>query len=234
MWTRVCLKSIGITGAIMFLVYRSIWAVFYFPVVWFFQTHIEKQREKEERTLKLQEEFMHGIGILNNALQSGLSMENAWKEVEKETKLLYGTSCEFYIAIKEMNQKVALNSPVEKLFLEYAYQCRLEDMIQFAELLEFGKRSGSNWKKIIEATVTKMMERQEARQQIEVMVAEKKMEQQIMNVVPIGLLAFLQVSAWDYMSVLYHNLFGNIIMTIFLAGYLLAILVSKKILKVQL
>ena len=106
-------------------------------------------------------------------------------------------------------------------------------MIQFAELLEYGKRSGSNWRKIIENTVNQITERQAARLEIEVMVAEKKMEQQIMNIFPLGLLAFLQISAKDYMSVLYHNWFGVCVMTIFLVLYIGAILLSQKILKVQ-
>lgn len=234
MWVRVCMKSAGITAMIMFLVYRSVWAVIFFPVVWIFQTKIEQQKEKEERNMRLQVEFLQGIVVLNSALQAGLSMENAWREVEKETKMLYGDSSEFYIAIKEINQKVAHNNPIEKLFLEYAYKTKIEDMIQFAELMEFGKRTGSNWKKIMDGTVYQMTERQGARQEIEVMMAEKKMEQQIMNVVPIGLLGFLQISAWDYMSILYHNLFGVIVMTLFLAGYILAILLSQKIMKVGL
>ena len=47
-----------------------------------------------------------------------------------------------YLEIKEMNQRVAHNIPVEKLFLEIAYKYQLEDMMQFAQLLEYGKRSG--------------------------------------------------------------------------------------------
>ena len=234
MWIRAGLKSVGITAGIMFLVYRSMWAIVFFPFVWILQVRIEQQKEKEERDIKLKAEFLHGINVLNSALQAGLSMENAWKEVEKETKVLYGTSSEFYAALKEINQKVAHNAPIEKLFLEYAYQTKIEDMIQFAELMEFGKRSGSNWKKILEGTVFQMTERQDARQQIEVMIAEKRMEQQIMNIVPIGLLAFLQISAWDYMSVLYHNWFGIVVMTLFFAGYIVAILLSQKIMKVEL
>lgn len=228
------LKSIGITVAIMLLFYRSIWAIVFFPLVYFFQMREEKRKQEEMRRSKLQEEFLHGIGVLNSALQAGLSMENAWREVEVETRQMYGASSEWYLAIREMNQKVAHNTPIEKLFLEFAYKTKLEDMIQFAELLEFGKRSGSNWRKIIESTVNQMTERQAARQEIEVMVAEKKMEQQIMNVLPLGLLGFLQISAKDYMSVLYHNWLGVIIMTVFLGLYVGAILLSQRILKVQL
>ena len=228
------MKSLGITVIVMVLGYRSVWGILLFPIIFLILQKDEMQREKEVKRRKLQEEFMHGMGVLNSALQAGFSMENAWIEVEKETKLLYGTQSSFYIVIKEINQKVAHNSPIEKLFLEYAYKTKLEDLIQFAELLEFGKRSGSNWKKVIEGTVMQMTERQETRQQIEVMVAEKKMEQKIMNIVPVGLLAFLQIFSWDYMSILYHNILGCIIMTIFLLGYLLAIRFSEKILKVEL
>lgn len=229
----VFLKSFGITCVIMILIYRSIWAIVLFPIVWIFQIYQTKNKEKEERKAKLQEEFMHGLGVLNSSLQAGLSMENAWKEVEKETKFLYGDSSDFYMVMKEMNRKVAHNTPIEKLFLEFAYKSKVEEIIQFAELLEFGKRSGSNWKRIIEVTVNQMLERHEAKQQIEIMVAEKRMEQRIMNVVPLGLLAFLQVSAWDYMEVLYHNWLGGIAMTFFLIGYVIAIMLSQRILKVQ-
>lgn len=227
-------KAVGITGVIMLLFYRSFWAILFFPVVYFLELHLAKKTGVEARRLKLQEEFLHGISVLNSSLQAGLSMENAWKEVEKETKFLYGSSSEFYLELKEINQMVAHNQPIEKLFLEFAYKCKVEEVIQFAELLEFGKRSGSNWKRIIEVSVGQMTERYEAMQQIEVMVAEKKMEQQVMNIIPLALLAFLQFSAWDYMAVLYHNWFGVICMTIFLIAYVVIIALAQKILKVQL
>lgn len=230
----VLFKAAGITGGIMLLFYRSFWGILFFPIVFLLELQHARKAGEEARKIKLQEEFLHGIGVLNSSLQAGLSMENAWKEVEKEIQYLYGKSSEFYLGLKEINQMVAHNQPIEKLFLEFAYKCKTEDMIQFAELLEFGKRSGSNWKKIIEVTVSQMTERYEARQQIEVMVAEKKMEQQVVNLIPLGMLAFLQFSAWDYMTVLYHNWFGVICMTIFLIGYMAAIVLSQRILKVQL
>lgn len=229
----VFLKSIAITIGIMWLFYRSLWGGIWYPfILWGVIQQTKKEREMLAKK-RLQEEFLHGIGVLNSALQAGLSMENAWKEVEKEVRGLFGEDAVFYLELKEMNRKVAHNTPIEKLFLEFAYRSKLEDMIQFAELLEFGKRSGSNWKKIIDVTAAQMTEQQEAKQEIEVMMAEKKMEQNVMNIMPLGLLAFLQLSAWDYMSVLYHNWFGVICMTFFLIAYMGAIALSKKIQRVE-
>lgn len=229
----VVLKAMGITAMIMWLFYRSLWAGMLFPVFLILELKNTRKKGLEERKSKLQEEFVNGIAVLNSSLQAGLSMENAWKEVEKETRFLYGDEALFYLELKELNQTVAHNVPIEKLFLEFAYKCKVDDVIQFAEILDYGKRSGSNWKKIIDTTVSRISERYDAKQQIEVMVAEKKMEQQIMNLMPLGILAFLQFSAWDYMAALYHNWFGVISMSIFLLAYIAAIVLSQKILKVE-
>lgn len=229
----VVLKAVGVTALIMWLFYRSFWAVVFFPVVFILELKSARKKGVEARSNKLQEEFVNGISVLNSSLQAGLSMENAWKEVEKETRFLYGDESLFYLELKEINQMVAHNVPIEKLFLEFAYKCKVEDVIQFAEILDYGKRSGSNWKKIIETTVSRISERYDAKQQIEVMVAEKKMEQQIMNLMPLGIVGFLQISAWDYMASLYHNWFGVISMSIFLLVYVVAMALSQRILKVE-
>ena len=233
-YSIVFLKAIGLTVVIMLLFYRSFWAMVWFPFLLIFELWQEKGKERAQKEKRLKEAFLHGISVLNTSLQAGFSMENAWKEVERESKYLYGEECEFYQELKGINQRTAHNTPIEKLFMEFAYRSNLEEMIQFAELLEFGKRSGGNWKQIIDVTVAQMSERQGAKQEIEIMVAEKKMEQEIMNVLPLGILAFLQFSAWDYMAVLYHNLFGVITMTTFLLCYVAAIVLSQKILKVRL
>ena len=229
----VLLKGLGITAIIALLFYRSVVAGIWFPVVYMFCLRQEKRKKIQVARMKLQEEFLHGIGVLNSSIQAGFSMENAWREVEKETRFLYGEKSKFYLELKEMNQKAAHNTPFEKLFLEFAYRSKLEEIIQFAELLNFGKRSGSDWKRIIDVTVCQMTEQRDAQQQIEVMVAEKKMEQQIMNLMPLGILAFLQFSAWDYMCVLYHNWLGGIAMTFFLFLYVVSIVLSQKIMKVE-
>lgn len=228
------LKSVAITMVVIVLFYRSFWAAILFPAVLWLEIKQQKEIGRERKHTKLQEEFLHGIHVLNSSLQAGLSMENAWREVERELLILYGETAEFYLEVKEMNKRVAHNIPIEHLFLEFAYKSKIDDIIQFAELLEFGKRSGSNWKTLIDVTVNQIVERHEARQEIDIMVAEKKIEQKIMSIMPLGLLAFLQFTAGDYMAVLYHNWLGVICMTAFLGGYVLAAMLSQRILKVDL
>ena len=66
------------------------------------------------------------------------------------------------------------------------------------------------------------------------LVAAKKYEQQIMNLVPMGIILYIRVSNPGYFDSLYHNLAGVLIMTAALALYLAAYLLSEKILEITL
>lgn len=230
---KVLVWTMGLTVLIAWLFYRSAWLVFLFP---FLLAHLYK-REKvhgcHRQKQKLLEQFVYGIRILNTSVQAGLSMENAWKEVEKETALMYGKEAVFFREVQELNHSVELSIPIEKLLLDFAHRTGMEDIMSFAEVFEYGKRSGGNWKKIIDVTVFRIQEKYDAKKEIQVMVAAKKLEQQVMNVIPLGILLFLQISSWDYMSVLYHNPLGVFCMSVCLLGYGGALWLSEKILKIQ-
>lgn len=230
---KVLLVSLGANVMIALLFYRSIWGLCGLPILFYFFCKREKQRRKEVRSQKLLDEFVNGMCVLNTALQAGISMENAWREVQKELLAMYGESSLFLKEVKEMNHSIALNVPIEKLMLQFAYRSGLEDIITFAELFSYGKRSGGNWRRMIQDVIGHIQDKNDTRKEIEVMVASKKLEQQVLNVIPLGILFFLQISSWDYMSVLYHNPLGILCMTICLIGYGGAILLSEKILQIQ-
>lgn len=193
----------------------------------------ERKEKIEKQKRKLHSEFMEALKIVSMSLQAGLSMENAWKEAEQEIGALIGTEGLFFKELVEMNHSVSLNIPIEKVVGEFAYRTAVEDIIQFAEVFSYGKRSGGNWKKMIEATIRRMGQKYETERQIEVLLAEKQMEQRVMSIIPLGMLMFMQLTAMDYMSVLYGNILGVICMTICLSGYVGAVYLAEKILKIQ-
>lgn len=233
MKVKVVLVSLGIAGIVAFLFYRSMWGMLVWPLVHMVLYRIWNVKMQRKRVQELRQQFMYSLQVLNAALQAGYSMENAWKEVEQEVLLLYGENNELYQAIRKMNSSIALNNPVEKLFANVAYDFQIEEMIQFSQIMEFGKKSGGNWKQIIDGTVSRMLERYEAQREIEVVIAGKKMEQQVMSWMPLGILVFLQFSSWQYISILYENLLGRIIMTVCLGIYVVALFLGEKIMDIQ-
>lgn len=229
----VIFLGIGLAGIIAYLFYHSVWGMLTLPVVYMLVKKKWVKKKKSEQKQQVREHFMHSLQILNESLQAGFSMENAWREVEKEILVLHKDSSVFYQEICQMNRSVTFNMPLEHLFAKMAYGFEIEEMINFAQIMEYGKKSGGNWKLLIEDTVLRMLERYEAQQEIEVIIAAKKLEQQVMNIVPLGMLLFLQHSAGDYMQVLYKSLLGNFIMTICLGLYVVALLLSEKIMDIQ-
>lgn len=222
-----------VSVVISILMYRSIIAmVVFFPVYIILKKRQKKELQKK-RDREMQDQFLMAIQVVSTSLQAGLSMEKAWIEAEKEIQQLYGNDSYLYVELAELNRLTTFNMPFEKLFMEFANRTGLEDVIWFAEILGLGKKTGGNWRRIITDCVYRMSEKEEVKKQIQVMVAEKKLEQQVMNVIPLGILAFLQIASWDYMSVLYHNAVGVICMTIFLFGYGAAVFLSEKILEIQ-
>ena len=227
------LLDLLITGVIAFLFYHSIWGMVLLPITYGIIRKIWLERKERSRKQQMRAQFMQGLQVLNSSLQAGFSLENAWKEVEKESLFLYKETSMFYQEIRQMNRSAECNVPIEKLFCQVAYRLEVEEMISFGQIMVFCKKSGGNWKNIIEDTVFRMLEKYETQKEIEVMIAAKKMEQQIMNVIPLGMLLFLQISSWDYVNVLYESVFGVIIMTICLGVYVAAIIWSEKIMDIK-
>jgi tight adherence protein B len=137
-----------------------------------------------------------------------------------------------YLELAEINQSVQLGIAIEKLFAEFGARSGVEDISSFAEVFAFAKRSGGDLVKIIETTTEHMRFKQETEQEIMVAVASRKLEQKVMNVVPLFILAFLRVSSGDYLNVMYGNLFGILVMTGCLLTYAASVFLSDRILSI--
>ena len=96
---EVC-RSIALAGlltvAIAYLFYASWLGIVFFPVfIWFFMKR-QKKAGEEQMQLQLAKEFVDTLRSISAALLAGFSIENAWKEAEKEILALYGKRSYMY------------------------------------------------------------------------------------------------------------------------------------------
>lgn len=229
----ILLQAVLITGIIAYLFYRSPYGMVLTPILFVVLKKRKRANCIAERSRLLHGQFLDALKIVSTCLMSGMSMENAWKESSKEIQVMHGKESVMYMELEEMSHLVETNVPMEKVLIHFAYRSGVEDIINFAEVFEYGKRSGANWRKLICDTTLRMEEKYETEKQIQVMLTEKKMEQKIMSVIPLGMILFLQIASGDYMDVLYGNLFGIISMTVCLIGYGVALFMADKIMRVQ-
>ncbi len=229
----VVLQSFLIGGIISYLFYRSVWAMILVPIILFLSLKRKRISVIEKRKQLLHGQFIDCLKIVSTNLMAGMSMENAWKEGAKEIGFMHGTESILYPELKEIVRLVENNVPIEQVIRKFAYRTGVSDIISFGEVFEYGKRSGGNWRKIIADTTFRMEEKYETEKEIEIMVAGKKMEQRIMNVIPLGMILFLSLSSGNYMDVLYGNVLGIVCMSVCLFIYVVAFYLSEKIIKIQ-
>lgn len=200
-----------------------------FPI--YRRNYVSKKILEQKRELLLQ--FKEGMQSVSVALLSGYSIENAWAEAEKELCELYGEEAYMVEEMHYMNSGIRMNQPVEQLLYQFASRTGCEDIIGFAEIFRFAKRSGGNFAKIIRNTVQRIVEKQEVEREIETILSGKKMEQKIMNFVPVGLLAYLNLTSEEFLAPLYGNLFGVCVMTIAFVAYIGAFLLAQKMVVIK-
>ncbi len=233
---RQMLSDIGIgillTVAAAFLFYRSLWALSLGAVVVPFYLWMQRGRWQDKRRREMEGQFISGMQMVSGSLRAGYSMENAWKKAEKELTALYGAEAVFCTAMRRMNQKLAVNEPLEKVLTEFADESGVEDICRFAEVFSYAKKSGGDLNEIIHAVTERMQVKAEILDEIETAVAAQRMEQRMMDLLLPGILLFITISSPSYVEALYHNPLGILVMSISLAGYLVCIFWSEKLMDI--
>ncbi len=225
--------AVVVTAGAAYLFYEDIRGMIFCPVVWKFVRKLRRQKKQKERQRVLAKQFQDGMQSVCTALLAGFSMENAWKEAEREMEVLYGKQAWITQEFQSMNQAVLFHIPLEQTLQDFARRSGVEDILSFSEVFLFAKRQGANFVRIIENTTYHMKDKQETEEEIQILAASKKLEQKIMNVIPVLILTYLKITSGDYLSTLYGNLFGVLFMTGCLAAYGAALVLSDRILDIR-
>lgn len=195
----------------------------------------KKKSLAEKRKNELNLQFKEAIASLASSLAAGQSIENAFKEVLKDLKLLYPDE-ETYI-IKEFDlitRRIANGEIVERAMDDFANRSDIEDIRNFADVFITCKRTGGDLVEIIKRTADIIADKVEIQQDIRVLVSQKKFESKIMAVAPIGMLLFLRTSSPDYVEPLYgFGTPGPIIMTVALTCVVLSLLIGQKLMNIK-
>ena len=95
------------------------------------------------------------------------------------------------------------------------------------------RRTGGNLGKIIEKMSRIIGEKIRVEREIDVSIAGKKMEQLVMSLVPGGMIIYMQITSEGFLDVLYHNLLGNMVMTVCLGIYFFSFRLGRKIVRIS-
>lgn len=215
--------------AIAWLFYNSFWPLVFSPLVFYLLMKLQIKKALEARRQVLLRQFLDMLGSLSAALLAGFSMENALLEAHGEMQLLHGGDSYICRELRTMSQGIRVNEPIEKLFLQFAGRSGCGEIEEFAQVFSIAKKSSGGIASILETTAGRMKDRYDTEKEILVAVSSRKMEQKVMNCIPILILLYLKAADPGYLDVLYGNLFGIIFMTACLGVYGAALYLAQKL-----
>lgn len=116
---------------------------------------------------------------------------------------------------------IELQLPLEELFMNYAEETGIEEIYQFAVVLDISRNTGGNVVEILKTAMVHLEHRMNAEEEIRVLLSGKIFEKNIMLLMPFGMLLYLRLTNPQYVSCFYNTAGGHVLMT----GFILAVVV---------
>ncbi|RRF96847.1 MAG: hypothetical protein DUD27_02810 [Lachnospiraceae bacterium] len=192
-----------------------------------------KEEAGEKFSKQLELEYREMFISITGSLQTGYSIERAFLESTEPLRIIYGEKSVLLPHLVELNSKVRLRKPVEQAFEELSEKFDSEDLSDFAEIFRFGKRLGGDYIENIKSSTRRISERVEVKQEIRASIAQQQLELKVMMVMPLGILAYMKISAPEFLTPSYGNFIGIVVMTACLAVYVGCIALGRKIIDIR-
>jgi tight adherence protein B len=192
-----------------------------------------KKKLIAQRKWQLNIEFKDGLLSLSSALNAGYSLENAFNQAVADVKLMYSKDSLIAVEFESIVNRIQMNLTVESIIEDLGRRSGVEDIVNFAEVLKTAKRTGGDLIHVIRTTSKIINDKLEVKREIITLITAKKIEANIMNIVPFGIVLYLKLFSSEFLTPLYHNLFGILFMTIVLICIYLVSQISNKIMDIN-
>ncbi|WNR42255.1 type II secretion system F family protein [Paenibacillus roseipurpureus] len=194
---------------------------------------VRRMQVIHKRKQLLYVQFKQALSCLSSAMTVGKSIESAFRESWEDLKLLYpDPACLIVVEFGMICRKLENGEPIEAALKHFADRSHLEDIQSFTDVFLTCKRTGGNLVEVMKRTATVIAEKLEIKQEIAVMVAQKRFESRVLVVAPVVIVAVLAFSSPDYMEPLYRGS-GIVIMTICLLLLCVCYVITQKIMNIK-
>lgn len=184
-----------------------------------------KKRMKEE----IEDEFSDLNRLIIAELEANIPIEQALKNIE--LRIFKDDIYEFKHMNKELKRwtnELEMGLKLEDILIEFANRSDDKNFKDYAKMIALSSKTGSKLYEVIVNTNQVLEERKELKREISVLVAEKKLEQGLMSLMPIFIVLMLKSTAPEFIAPLYLGIEGRIIMSLVLALFSLSYFWSKR------
>lgn len=232
-WCKYACIAFLYIALISYVFYRNIYVFLFLSPFSLFYPRFKKKSLIQKRKKTLEAEFKEAILVLASLLSAGFSIENAVKEAVVELRLLYDKEVLIIKEFEYIQHRIYMKIPVEKAFEELGEKSHVEDIKNFARVLKLAKRSGGELVSIINHTANIIHDKIRIKEEIVTMTTAKRFEQKIMNLFPIFIILYVDLTSPGFFTVMYTTFIGKAAMSICLLLYIFAMYISDRLLNIE-
>ena len=192
-----------------------------------------RQRKLETQKRQLSRQFKSMIEAVAGSLSAGYSLEHAFADAKRDMEMIYEKDLPIWRELDMILAGLQMNLPLEGLLKDFGQRSGNEDIQNFANVVAAARKSGGNLIRIIQKTVNCMTDKMAVEEEIETLIASKKLEERIMLYMPYGIIFYLRVCNGEFLEVLYHNVLGVFCMTVFLIVIYMAQMWAGRIMEIR-
>ncbi len=218
-----------------YLFYRSIIFAGVLSPLGILYLKVKKKQLILKRRNELNLQFKDLLNSLASSLSSGSTIENSFTCALDDLLVLYPSEETSIIReTKVIIHKLSLNTTIEDAISDLAKRTKLEDIANFSDVISICKRTGGNLIEAIKNASGIISDKIEMKQEIETMLSSRKFEQKVLNVMPLGMVLVLSLTAGDYISPIFNTIQGRAAMSVCLLLLSCAFILSNKIMNIRL
>jgi len=188
-----------------YLFYMNLIVAAIFSLLGFYTTKIRRVQLRDKRKRELTLQFKQMLFSLSSALSAGKSVDQAFKEIVKDLRLLYPDPNTYIIRELELiNRRIANGDTIVNAIKDFSDRADSDDITNFSDVFITSTSTGGDLVEIISRTSTIISEKLEVQQEIQILVSGKKLESKVLILAPLGIIAFMSFAGNGYMDPLYE------------------------------
>lgn len=186
------------------------------------------------RARDLRNQFCDLLYSLSASVATGRQLPSALQEAYVNLGYVYKENTPMMIELKYMTKSIADNRESEELLLSgFAERSCVDDIRNFVSVYLTCRTTGGDINQVIANASEILMQKMSIEREIRVMTSQKQFEGKIISAMPVIIIMFLNIASPGYLENLYCTMVGRLIMTLALAGILIAYILTEKIMNIE-
>ena len=174
----------------------------------------------KKRRVMLRNQFKDLALILSELLLTGYSVENAMEKALTQLNEMERGRSSLAGSLQAMCRQLQIGVAPELLWEQFGKESGVREIEEFSRAFSLAKRSGASIPRILNSVTGQLTLKIQTENQIDTLLAGKRLEQKIMLLMPAAVLSFVSLTSPDLLAVMYETWMGRVLMTGFLGIYI--------------